>query len=428
MMGRDDLEELLDLAVSLGYRLMMSGAEISRAEEAVTRLLAAYDVPGDVFAIPNCLIVTVSPEDEEPVTRMRRIGSHGTDIDGMEHYYSLARRLCIETPPPREAHEQLRVLKNTHVAYPAPVLYLGYFIAVTAFAVFFGGTLFDAVLAGLCGVLTGMFLRLMTRLRVNLFFQTMTAAFFIGTVSQTLSHFGVIRFADATAIGALMLLVPGMMMTDSMRDIIYGDTMSGINKLVQVGLVAAALLLGTGVALRLSHALWSAASLGISLDVPYAWWIQVIAAAFASGGYCILFNIRLPGIFVCMAGGGLGWGAYLLTVWLGGSDLFGYFAAAASISLYAEIMARIRKFPAFSYLVIALLPLVPGGGVYYTVEYLLQGNPALSVSQAIRTASIAGLLAVGMLVVSTLFRMANVAKQLRKAKKADGTRKRRRAR
>ena len=84
MEHRNETEELLDLAVSLGYRLMTSGSEISRAEEAVTRLLAAYGVPGDVFAIPSCLIVTVCPDGAEPVTRMRRIGAHGTDVDGIE--------------------------------------------------------------------------------------------------------------------------------------------------------------------------------------------------------------------------------------------------------------------------------------------------------------------------------------------------------
>ena len=52
---------------------------LSRTEEAVTRLLAAYGVPGDVFAIPSCLIVTVCPEGEEPMTRMRRIGQRNHD-------------------------------------------------------------------------------------------------------------------------------------------------------------------------------------------------------------------------------------------------------------------------------------------------------------------------------------------------------------
>ena len=409
-----DTSELLDLAISLGYRLQMCGAEISRVEEAVRRLLDAYGVPGDVFAIPNCLIVTVCPDDSHPFTRMRRIGAHGTDVEGIEQYYALARRLCREKPPLDDAQEQLRAMKKRQKDNPLPLLYFGDFLAVCAFAVFFGGTLTDGLLAGLCGCLTGLFLRVTKRLQVNAFFQTITAAFFIGTVSQTLTHFGVIRYADATAIGALMLLVPGLLMTDSMRDIIYGDTLSGINKLVQVLLTTAALLLGTFTALRLARLLWDTASVGISLDVPYPWWIQVAAAALSSGGFSFLYNIRMPGVFICMFGGGLGWGVYLAAVSCGASSLLGYFLAAAAISLYAEIMARVRKFPSFSYLVTALLPLVPGAGVYYTVEYLLQGESVMSFRQAVQTASIAGLLAVGVLLISSVFRMIGVAKQMKK--------------
>lgn len=417
MENRIETEALLELAVSLGYHLQMSGAEIYRVEEAVTRLLQAYGVPGDVFAIPSCLIVTVCPDDMEPMTRMRRIGYHGTDIDAIERFYGLARRLCGEKPSLAEADRMLQEAKRQLTFYRTPVLYLGYFLAAGAFAVHFGGTLSDGILAGLCGMLTGLFLRMLTKLQVNAFFKTITAAFLIAIVSQTLTHLSLIRYADATAIGALMLLVPGMTFTDSMRDIIYGDTLSGINKLVQVLLTAAALLLGTGAALRTSRLLWEAASIGIALENPYPGWIPVLAGAVACGGFCLLYNIRMPGVFVCMAGGGLGWAVYLGTQELGASMLFAYFLAAAAVSLYAEIMARIRKFPAFSYLVIALLPLVPGAGVYYTVEYLLQNDREMSIKQGVETAATAGLLAVGVLLVSSLFRMVNVAGQLRRAEK-----------
>ena len=417
MEDRKHTEDLLELAISLGYNLQMCGAEIYRVEEAVNRLLSAYGIPGDVFAIPNCLIVTVCPDEGEPMTRMRRIGYHGTDIDGIERFYDLGRTLCREKPALADARRMLAESKSKQNVYPVPVLYMGYFLAAGAFAVHFGGTLSDGILAGLCGMLTGMFLRLLTRLQVNAFFKTITAAFLIAIISQTLTRMGVIRYADATAIGALMLLVPGMTFTDSMRDIIYGDILSGINKLVQVLLTAAALLLGTGTALQVSHMLWDTASIGISLDVPYPGWIQCLAGAVACGGFCLLNNIRLNGgILICMAGGGLGWAVYLLTGRLGADMLFAYFLAAAAVSLYAEIMARIRKFPVFAYLVIALLPLVPGSGIYYTVEYLLQEERALSLTQGIKTASIAGLLAVGVLLVSSLFRMAGVAGQIRKRK------------
>ncbi|RAZ53264.1 threonine/serine exporter, partial [Klebsiella oxytoca] len=67
-----DYEKLLNMAAELGYQLMYSGAEIYRVEESARRLLQAYGVEApEVFAIPNCLIVSVATPEGQPVTRMR---------------------------------------------------------------------------------------------------------------------------------------------------------------------------------------------------------------------------------------------------------------------------------------------------------------------------------------------------------------------
>lgn len=412
-----DTKELLELAVSLGYHLQMCGAEIFRIEEAVNRLLQAYDTPGDVFVIPHCIIVTVCPDNDDPMTRMRRSYSRGIDVDGIEQYYALARRLCSEKPSLHDAATMLQDIKKRRVAFSVPMLYIGYFLASGAFSVFFGGTLTDGLLAGAMGVLIGWFLRILSELQVNVFFKTISASFLISIISQLLTHLSLILYADAAAIGALMLLVPGITFTDSMRDILYGDTLSGINKMVNVVLTAAAILLGTGGALRISQMLWDSMSIGTSLHIPYPGWVQVIAAVIACGGFCILYHIRMPGLLLCMAGGGVGWAVYLCVKEVNASLITANFLAAVSISLYAEIMARIRKYPAFSYLIIALLPLVPGAGIYYTVEYLLQRDLTNSMTQGMETAVTAGILAVGMLSVSSIFRMISVAHQLRNSTK-----------
>ena len=74
-----DYEKLLNMAAELGYQLMYSGGEIYRAEESVRRLLCAYGLEApEVFAIPNCLIVSVVTPQGRPVTRMRRVPLHGT--------------------------------------------------------------------------------------------------------------------------------------------------------------------------------------------------------------------------------------------------------------------------------------------------------------------------------------------------------------
>ena len=88
-----------------------------------------------------------------------------------------------------------------------------------------------------------------------------------------------------------------------------------------------------------------------------------------------------------------------------GRELTAYFWAALSSSLYSEIMARIRKYPAISYLVISIFPIIPGAGAYYTMNYAVQGQMELFAGKGMFTAAIAGVMAVGILLGSTVFRM-----------------------
>jgi len=90
---------------------------------------------------------------------------------------------------------------------------------------------------------------------------------------------------------------------------------------------------------------------------------------------------------------------------LTGSDLAAYFWAAMVASLYSEIMARIRKYPAISYLVISIFPLIPGASVYYTMNYAVRDEMSAFADMGMHTIAIAGVIAVGVLLVSTLFRM-----------------------
>ena len=80
-----DYNALLDLALNLGYELAMSGAETFRVEESINRVLAAYHISSDVFAIPNYLIVSIHTPDGQSLTRMRRIGHHGNDPGTAQH-------------------------------------------------------------------------------------------------------------------------------------------------------------------------------------------------------------------------------------------------------------------------------------------------------------------------------------------------------
>lgn len=394
---------LLDLATDIGYELAMAGAETYRVEESVSRILSAYGVESEVFAIPNCIIVSIHPTQRHPLTRMRRIGHHGNDLDTVEQLSALCRAICGRTPEPETAQEWFRQMLSQRRGYSVPIQYFGYFLGAAGFSLFFGGNLADSICGGLCGTLVGLVNRQLDARKANPFFRTISASFLLALLAYALGAIGLAPNPDTVSIGALMLLVPGLLFTNAMRDIIYGDITSGTNRTVQVFLMAAAIALGTAGAWQLWVVLWGIPFSGGSIS--YSILVQCLFAMVSCIGFAILFNIHGPGVLLCALGGALSWAVYCLSLDMGSSEIVAYFWSGLFSSVYSEIMARIRKYPAISYLVVSIFPLIPGAGVYFAMSYAVQGQMDLFAAQAMHTAAIAGILAVGILLGSTVFRM-----------------------
>ena len=215
---------LTDLAARIGYELARSGAETFRIEETMRRVLIAYGIDCQVFAIPNCVMVSLEAANGKPLMIMKRIGFHGNDLEAVERLNALSRRICAETPDAGTAAQWLEETLAARRSYSVPVYYLGNFCAAAGFCPVFGGTLPDCLWAGLFGLVIGFVTRQADRLEVNPFFSTIAAAFLMALGVYTAAGLRLLDNADAAIIGSLMILVPGLLITNSMRDIIYGDT------------------------------------------------------------------------------------------------------------------------------------------------------------------------------------------------------------
>lgn len=103
-------------------------------------------------------------------------------------------------------------------------------------------------------------------------------------------------------------------------------------------------------------------------------------------------------------GGAIGWTAYLLFQFLH-HDIAQNFFAAVALSIYAELMSRLLKKPVTYFIIVSLIPLVPGKGIYYTMLYCLQGDINLFVTEGLHTLGVACALALGILLISSLVRL-----------------------
>ena len=396
---------LTDLAARVGYHLALSGAETFRVEETIRRIIGAYGIECEAFSIPNCVMVSLEAANGKPLMVMKRVDFHGNDLESVEKLNALSRRICAETPDPSVAAQWLDETLKGRRHYSVPVYYLGNFCAAAGFCPVFGGTLRDSLFAGLLGLIIGFVSRQMDRRETNPFFSTIVEAFAMAVPAYLAAGFHLVDYIDFVIIGTLMILVPGLLITTSMRDIIYGDTNSGINRIVQVLLSAFAIALGTAAAWHVTTPIYGHAEAAAALTYPL--WAQGIATFFACMGFVILFNVHDWGSVLCALGSALTWIVYLLCSRAGFSIYSANFFSEVVAAVYSEGMGRWRKCPVTSYLVISSIPLLPGAGIYYTMSIGLSGSVQAALQKGLETAGIAGSLAVGILLVSTVFRAVN---------------------
>ena len=400
---------LTDLAARVGYHLALSGAETFRVEETIRRIIGAYGIECEAFSIPNCVMVSLEAANGKPLMVMKRVDFHGNDLESVEKLNALSRRICAETPDPSVAAQWLDETLKGRRHYSVPVYYLGNFCAAAGFCPVFGGTLRDSLFAGLLGLIIGFVSRQMDRRETNPFFSTIVEAFAMAVPAYLAAGFHLVDYIDFVIIGTLMILVPGLLITTSMRDIIYGDTNSGINRIVQVLLSAFAIALGTAAAWHVTTPIYGHAEAAAALTYPL--WAQGLATFVACLGFVILFNVHDWGSVLCALGSALTWIVYLLCSRAGFSIYSANFFSEVVAAVYSEGMGRWRKCPVTSYLVISSIPLLPGAGIYYTMSIGLSGSVQAALQKGLETAGIAGSLAVGILLVSTVFRAVNARRR-----------------
>ncbi len=121
-------------------------------------------------------------------------------------------------------------------------------------------------------------------------------------------------------------------------------------------------------------------------------------------GFSLMYNIHGSGVLVASTGAAISSFFYFLIVDAYGSEVGAAFLAAIVVGVYSEIMARVRRCPTTGYLQVALLPLVPGAGLYHAMRYAVDGFYQTFLNSLVHTIGIALALSVGAMLSSSLFR------------------------
>ena len=240
------MEKLLNFACEIGRQLVQNGAEIYRVEESLQLLLAAYGCPQtEVFAIPSFIVLNIQTE-ERNYTKAVRTHTVSMNLHKLHRLNALCRNLCRETPDLQEAERRFQAIME-EPRYSETARFLASGMVASMFTMFWGGAWLDAVVAFPCGLLVYRVVGFMSRVRANVFFTNLFTSMLAAILPLVLPIVGIPMQSDKTIIGTIMLLVPGLAITNMMRDVLAGDLLTAVTRFAEVLIVAMGISIGVAI-------------------------------------------------------------------------------------------------------------------------------------------------------------------------------------
>jgi uncharacterized membrane protein YjjP (DUF1212 family) len=183
--------------------------------------------------------------DNTPYTITKRTRQNRINLDNVYALNNLVRNICENTISNEEIIKELDHINN--VPLKMPLIFIGYGLCAAFFTVFFGGGPQECILGGIIGFIVCYIIWLMETLEVNTIVSTLLASIALATIAILFDSLGWVQEFEAITIGCLMVLVPGVAITNSLRDIIGGEFVSGIARMVEAILTATSIAIGVGI-------------------------------------------------------------------------------------------------------------------------------------------------------------------------------------
>lgn len=236
------MNNVLHYAMNIGEQMLMSGADIRRVEESVTRICYAYNAKRiDVYIITSSIVATIYNEDGSTYTQTRRVKSINTDIERMHLLNDLSRKICKEKLSFAEIDKELENIQHCK-HYNLIVECLAYAMIATAFTLFFGGNIIEAIVSCVVGISCCFSALIAKKTSMGRLFSKFFCSFVSAIIAFIAVKLNFIDVVDKIIIGNIMVLIPGIGITNALKDLLSGDSVAGFFKTVE------AILMGLSIA------------------------------------------------------------------------------------------------------------------------------------------------------------------------------------
>ena len=286
-----DDKSIANMAVLAGEIMLRSGAETYRVEDTIKHILdtagesggdrgdgssgtgaggtvnarangtspsrraeSAGAVRTESLVMLTGIIVTIERPGQEAVTVMRRVHDRGTNMHRIVEVNEISRKYCAGELSAEETWEKLKSIKGRQ--YTVWMYNIAPVLVPAGFAPLFGGGLREIPAAAAVGVLLAVVMTVGKRLRISSFILNMICAGSVAAAAMGLKAWIPILNMDTVIISGIMPLVPGVAITNAIRDTLRGDYISGGARALEAFVTAAAVAIGAGVGIAAVNVFW----------------------------------------------------------------------------------------------------------------------------------------------------------------------------
>ena len=389
----------LDLAVEAGQILLENGAEIKRVGETMDRIASSFGVEDKSFIVLGNGIIA-SGKDHADV---RNVPIKGPRTEMVVAVNQLSRE-CVEGKLSLdELERRLKEIKQSK-GKPWWEILLSVTIGVFSVSFLFGGSLSDATATFISGLFLGLFV-VFASSHFPRMISNLLGGLIGGLVCLLLFHISPVKLhLPNLFIGTIITLVPGVFFTNGMMDLGNEDYISGATRLFDAFFTIVCIAIGISLALSFDAIVLKNVAFSGS---PYAeriankWYWTLLAAFVCTTAFSVQFGTPRKNYLDCGLTGMLGWGVYILAN-LALPTAEAAFMGAVTVAFVSWALAHLRKTPATVFLTCGLIPLVPGGDIFWTAYFMVKDRLHPAAETGFMALKVAAAIAGGIIIMSFL--------------------------
>lgn len=249
--NRDDVKKIIKLSLLAGKTMLENGGETYRVEDTIERICSSRSNIKNIhtFAIQTGVFLSLE-YDGEIYSYFNRIKTTSINLDKVHLINEFSRNFVANNISLQEGMEIIKEIDEKNDYKKSSNILSGSSVAFF-FCLLFGGNLRDAISSFVLSIFVLLILSKLSKVNLSFFINNFIGAFLISLLAYFSIKFNFADNLDKIIIGSIMYLVPGLAITNSIRDTMSGDFLSGISKGIEAIFCAASIAFGVGIVLNL---------------------------------------------------------------------------------------------------------------------------------------------------------------------------------